>query len=803
MAGILESTLPTASTVDWFRGLKGSIGEDSVKIAVADAADQIGEVMTVIMPDGTTGLLGDLLQQIRTEGATGLTGVATYAALISITPAPAAGTLVQVGNDPDPNKNGTYRRDASGPNGWVLTADKYAQLQIQVNAIDPAKYWTTFNHTAAWVTIGSPATRFTITNDDSGFRVQGLVGLSSTWQVGFRLPYAMAPGDVYEMEAVYASGTLSTTAGPWFGTDPVTSGDLSSSRRTVPWRNVPNFMGPAVVNATGVQIDVAYTTAPNLANDANPFVNGDRLRMKWYVRADGSVVTTVFVNDVPSRSPHTITPALPAGNLIIGVNINPDTDVKITKFTKVGYTGNTVFVDSATAVAGNGSYAWPAKTLYDVPKCISLLGLGGKTIKVQIVSTTVKGSMMLEDTVSYDWTVIGIPGGCTTVDCGEVRNDYTLEGGSTRVYSAPSYNHGRLGNVANQAFWVGQAINPQPWFTLPDTPAAALPNTTTVAALDAITTGGYFASGGKNYYRTPNTMAANPFTAGVVVAMSSYVIEVVGAPRITLWNLKLKHASQHVFKGAQGGGTINNCGAEWSGLAGGGNNGWEDENGSYVYNNCWAKYIANDGFARSVKPGFISSNGGVTKTVLNNCESSHTYMGDGSSQHEDATLLNRNRLEVNGGYFHDCYKGGIITQADVFMLGVVIERCGAQCFGIVAGTLLATARTYTARATDCTFDPQGGDPALSSSVCTCVDSLGLGGAKIDLVLDRCTFGIPGPAGGVEVRSTALVAGSGPTSPVVIGDTVTKLRACKSVRASPVYSDGGTSTITKVTTYDMV
>lgn len=803
MAGILESTLPTVTTVDWFRGLKGSVGEDSVKIAVGDAADQIGEVMTVVMPDGTTGLLGDLLQQIRTEGSSGLTGVATYANLISITPAPAPGTLVQVGNDPDQTKDGIYRRDAAGPNGWVLTADKYAQLQVQVNAIDPAKYWTTFPHTAAWATITNPSTRFTITNDDSGFRVQGLPALPGTLQVGFRLPYAPAPGDVCEMEVVYNAGVLSTTAGPWFGSDPTTTGDLSASRRTIAWRNTVGNQGPFGVNATGVQLDAAYTTNPNPVNNANPFVLGDKLRMKWYYRADLSVVVMTYVNDVPSQRPSVITPALPAGNLIIGVNVNLDTDVKITKFSKTSYTGATVYVDSATGTAGNGSYAWPAKTLYDVPKCISLLALGGKKISVQILSATVKGSMMLEDTVSYDWTVIGLAGGCTTVDCGEVRNDYTLEGGSTRTYSAPSYNHGKLGNVANQPFWMGQPISPQPWFTLPDTPGANLPNTTTVAALDAITTGGYFASGGKNYYRTPNALAANPFTAGVVCAMSNYVIEVVGAPRITLWNLKLKHASAHVFKGANGGGTINNCGAEWSGLSGGGNNGWEDENGEYTYNNCWARYIANDGFARSVKAGYVSSNGGVTKTVLNNCESSFTILGDGTSQHEDPTLLNKNRLEINGGYFHDLFKGGIITQADTFLDGVVVERCGAQCFGIVAGTEASQNRKYVARATACTFDPQGDKAAMATSVCSCIDISGLAGSQIDLVLDGCTFGVPGPVGGKEVQSRAILTSSGPTPAIVAGDTVTTIRNCRSVRAVPVYTDGGTSTVTRVTTTLMV
>lgn len=133
--GIREDLLPQTAVVQWVRGLITGGGQDSVRIHIEDIADQIGDVMTVVMPDGTSGLLGDILQQINNNATGGLKGgVATYANLIALTGI-AEGELWQVGNDPDPTKNGVYRKDATGPDGWVKTADKYDALKVQVDGI--------------------------------------------------------------------------------------------------------------------------------------------------------------------------------------------------------------------------------------------------------------------------------------------------------------------------------------------------------------------------------------------------------------------------------------------------------------------------------------------------------------------------------------------------------------------------------------------------------------------------------------------------------------------------------------------
>ncbi|MDR6288622.1 hypothetical protein E9232_001129 [Inquilinus ginsengisoli] len=742
MAGIFETDLPSVSTIDKIRGTKA---RSSSNITPTNLANQMAPLMSVIDGDGIVKLLPDWIIALQNASAGGVLGYSTKAQMVAATPTvPATGVMRTVTNDPADSAgsiNGTWRYDpAVGGDHWVKSADQVSGLRADVATMQPKvaqaaaandgvylatgaprpiAFADTTSYAQTWVNISTPATRFTITASTAGYQVVGLAGLSSPWPVGIKLPYDLVPGDSYYIEGKYTAGTMTSNSGFFIGTDPTTTGDISTNARLLVRRGT--ILNPSLAN--GTSSDGARTVAP--AFSAPAFVNDTVVGFQVDVQSDRSLAVKIFQDGGQVSSDVAVTPATSAGAVVIGMMIANGQTAIITKITRRATSGTTLFVHSGVASSGDGTRRAPLKSLTDVNGTIVSQGLVGQPITITNLTDNVYGYLEMKDTLSPRWTLNGLPGGNTALNGFNFAETptWTVVGstGGT-VWTTPTKHGLDVVSHPNQVFVTNLSWNPRPWYVFPH--KALVTRSTANGGVDMAgdTAGSTASQGGQIYLRLPDGLpSADPNAYptggyGLVVSRAVSLIKVIGAPEVHLNNLTLRWSSGALFTGGAGFGTINNCVFEWSGYN---NPNIQVENGQYTIDGGHSFYSDGDGIGRTPRIDMPFQAGSVLTTKVRNFEIAYTGSqagasgGDGISDHVldivfDASNRS-NRLYLENVYIHDCWKCGYVGSDDYLKAhGIRIERCGTEQFAVLGvATANAVGRTQRAIVSDFRFDPQG------------------------------------------------------------------------------------------------
>jgi hypothetical protein len=573
----------------------------------------------------------------------------------------------------------------------------------------PVAFADTSSYAKTWGTISNPSTRFTITPSAAGFQVQGLPAMATPWPVGIKLPWDLIPGDSYYFEGSYSAGSSFIQLGFFFGTDPATTGDISSGARFVTYRDT--ILVPTLANA--ISADGARAVSPAWAA-TGAVTTGMVFGFAIDVLSDRSLRWRVYRDGVQQLVDVVVAPATAAGAVVVGLSVINGVTGRVSKILRKTSAGKTIWIDSAISVSGNGSRNSPLKSMLDVPAYLSRIGYQDE-VTINWLSDDDYGYLQCKDTVAGKWNLNGRPGGQTKLN-GYIRETVSwtaVSGTSNTVWSTPHKwgNEGR--SQLNQAFVVGVNNNPRPWYTFPD---LILPVVTTANGgvdMAGLTGGAQAQANGLVYIRLPNGVGPDPATATIRLSRTATVVEVVGGPEVNLSNLSLQYSAQHLFIGGAGRGVIRNCSAHWSGYIG---NGFECQNGSYRLENPRIKYIGNDGIGRTPRDDVATmpyQADAIQVIEIINPEISHTRTGDGISQHFNETIRNATVTKLVNPWIHDCWKCGLVSLDDLMMVeGGVIERCGTaqlSLFGVPGNTVPAVAigRTQRAFINGTVIDPQG------------------------------------------------------------------------------------------------
>lgn len=628
---------------------------------------------------------------------------------------------------------------------------------------------------STWVTISTPATRFTITRSAAGLQTVGLAGLSTPWPVGHKeVGVAPTPGDKWVVEGMYTAGTLTSSAGIFVGVDPTGTGDITSSARLIIYR------GRSLLDAdqTGLGADGSRTITPAWVGPGGNLVVGVTYRVEVDIQADGTWLCRVFENGVQQFTEVLYGPAPPGGTMMLGMMaLNGWTSV-MTKVTRQTLPGTTLFVDSTVSVSGTGSLASPLKGMTDVVPMMKRLGIRDE-VTVNVTSPIVYDSLTMDEKVCRRWRVNGLPGGRSIVT-GQTQGDtfsWSLKAGTTKVYKTPTKVGPVVGNNVNQVFLKGLATKAvsfftgaqRTWIDFPDTILPFVVTANDGVDMETITTGAYSYNAGSLILRLPDGVGTgnDPGTlpvGGVSLVVSRWknVIAAVGSPEIHLRDLDLRYSTEHCFHGGAARGTLVGCYASWSGVGG---NGYEECNGAFVLHTCKAKYIHNDCFGRSPRGDVPIQADAIFVSRYINCEGSHTYLGDCTSHHVvesqvvngvTVAIRNHNEVYIESCHFHDGSKCGIITQADILVVSNTrVEGCGEeQVTNLGVGTVSAIGRTMRTYILGGKIDPRGQGHTAVKNIVT--DGMAL--LQTDLVGVKLGLCSVGGGGGELVLLRQALAG---------------------------------------------
>ncbi|KGM35000.1 hypothetical protein [Inquilinus limosus] len=569
----------------------------------------------------------------------------------------------------------------------------------------PVVFTDASSYNQTWTSISNPQTRFNIVPSDAGLEVEGLSALTTPWPVGIKMSWDLVPGDSYYFEGVYTAGSSFTQLGFWFGTDPVTSGDLSGGTRMVVYRD--RVLIPCLAN--GITGDGSRTITPGWGA-TDPVGVGVVFGFAIDVLGDRSLRYKVYRNGIQQLVDVVVTPPGPAGALVVGLNIINGATGRITKLLRKTNPGKTIWIDNTVAASGDGSRGSPLKTVLDVPAYLAKIGYQDE-ITINWLSDDDYGYLQCKDTLAGKWNLNGRPGGRTRLN-GYLQETVpwtVVPGTSGTVYSTPQKWGTEPRSQLNQPFVIGASHSPRPWFTFPD---MALPQVVTNNGgvdMAGLSGGGFAISLGVIYIRLPDGLGPDPAAATVRLSRTHYVVEIVGGPEVNMNNLVLQYSSQHLFAGGSGRGIINNCEAYWSAYDA---NGFECQNGSYRFLRPKVKYIGNDGIGRTPRADIshLPYQTGVRQVIeIIDGEISHTRAGDGVSQHFNEENQNSCETRVINTWIHDCWKCGLVSLDDLMVVeGGVIERCGTaqlSLFGVT--TASAAGRIQQAFVNGTVIDPQG------------------------------------------------------------------------------------------------
>jgi hypothetical protein len=697
-------------------GILGTFNGDGALCAPGNLATQLLGLGRVALPDGTMPLLGDVLADLKIQVGNNKIGVKTVAQLAALSPTTPDGILVDVTKDPADvggNINGTYQRDAATPAappvpaGWFKTANSLSvvkataetalgQANVASGAIadisagllqlpQRANFAAKTGYAQTWVTIGSPETRWTITETDGSYKIDTLGTAPQPWPIGVKMPYDLVPGDAIEVEYRIAAGTIDSTIGPFFGTDPATVGDISTNAIMYHWRNAAGGAGIYGQNYTGTGgILPGYATVPQVTVDAPfvPFVLNDTLKIKAQVLGDRSLTLELFVNG--SSKLKLVAPGiLPVGRVIAGIVMPVTGSATVTSVKRIGFNGTVVHIDSSVAISGNGTLFAPVKT-WDEAVAIGRANRFS-TLDVKILSEELRGAIVADDRVFARYRVRGRGGSQTRlISADKNPTDWTLLGGTTKVWTRLNKNAAGAANTSNSGavYLTGVQITPKPWYTLPDTilPYFALPGSVPADLEGQGATGGRRVSGGVLYVRIPDALGTTPAATPMEVNNSVATLYCIGSPQIECDNIVFSRGGIFNVYLDRATAVFRHCGFEWSE-----SNGTEDAAGNAYYIDCWWDAAANDLAARTFPADYADTLSAPPVSVYINPRMRRTIAGDGISNHGSSVALRAKMIVINPD-ITDCAKDGIVpASCDFWISGGRIARCANAQIEIIGG----------------------------------------------------------------------------------------------------------------------
>ena len=727
------------------------------------------------------------IEALATQAGVGAKTYPTKAAMVADLSQPD-GTIGVIYADPVDANNFPavwYWNDAG--NVWVLGVDRIGNMEDEVSqstaAVDGLYLATGVPRPLAWMDLSSyevvyqasltsPTTRFTATPTVDGLTIVGLGAMPGVQPVGIKLPHNLLPGESVRLRASYTGGTTTSASGFWIGTDPTTSGPMSTSARLTVYRNGGMLFSTSDANT----LDGTRPAVTFLPVGPSPLALNAVVDFLVECQSDSTQLIKIFQAGLQVAG-DIVAPATPAGAIILGARIAAGQTAVITQVARREVPGSTLYIHSGAGGTGDGTRGNPLKTLNDIPKAMIDLGLIGRPITITALTDNLYGYLQLKDNLSPRWTLNGIPGGNTSLNgfnFNEVPVWTVVASTSSKVWTTPTKRGLETVSHPNQVFVTNLSWNPRPWYQFPNT--CLVQRTTANGGVDMAgdTAGSIANASGVLYLRLPDGLpSADPNAYptgnfGLVVARTFNILSVVGAPEVNLNNLTLRWTSGSTLTGGGGFGTFNNCVFEWSGYN---SPTVQVENGQYTFDGGHTKYSDGDGIGRQTRLDSPSQTGSVLTTRLRNFEISHTGSqagasgGDGISDHvldpPFDTYSRSNYLFMENVYIHDCWKCGYVGSDDYLKAhGIRIERCGTEQFAVLGvATDSAVGRTQRAIVSDFRFDPQG----LGTTGVRTVYTDGMALCELDLT--NGWIGTPA-AGGRELEALAA------TLTVVIGGVPT-------------------------------
>ncbi|WP_225768498.1 right-handed parallel beta-helix repeat-containing protein [Inquilinus sp. Marseille-Q2685] len=642
-----------------------------------------------------------------------------------------------------------------GGNQWIEGVDRISSLKALVDqtngGVDDLKagvlglptranFKAKTGYGQAWRTISSPDIRWTITETDGSYKIDTTGALPQVWPVGIKMPYDLVPGDTIESEFKLTAGTFTVDSGPFFGTDPATSGDISTGAILYHWRN-DGIYGQNYTGTGGIVL--GYETVPQAGAGAPavPPTTDDVLKIVAQVLADRTMNLELLVNGISRIK--LVAPALPVGRVVVGIVTPPGASATLLSMKRIGFNGTTVHVDGAAAVSGNGMIFAPVKT-WDEAVAIARTNRLPE-LNVDVWSAELRAAPVVDGKIFPRCRIRGRGAAQTKIISADQNpTDWVLLGGTTKVYQRGAKNAAGNPNTANTGavYLVGVPMSPQPWYSVPD---SILPyKIVAPAALETETTGGRRISGGIEYVRLPDAIATTPNATPMEVAVSVATLYCIGAPQIECENIVFSRGGLYNVYLDRATAVFRHCGFEWAEL-----NGTEDAAGNAYYQDCWWDAAGNDLAGRTFPAGYAETLSAPPVSVFDGCTFRRRITGDAIAPHGSGTDL-RPRIRVHNCDIEDCAKDGIVPASSDFEIsGCRIRRCAQAQIEVIGGaTSTALPASMVARGSigNCVLDPAG--VGLYGYLATGAD-----GGLMDVTLDQVHITAPVTS---EMRGNRIV-----------------------------------------------
>lgn len=588
-------------------------------------------------------------------------------------------------------------------NTWIAGIDRISSIETQIDLLQdqiditnggiddlkagvpglPARvnFKAKTGYAQTWTTISNPATRWIIAATEASYKIDSTDALPQAWPVGVKMPYDLVPGDTIEAEFKLTAGTIGGDGGPFIGTDTATSGDISTGAILYHWRNAAAGAGIYGQNYQGVGgIVSGYATVPQAGTDAQPapFAVNDVLKIKAQVLSNRSLNLEMFVNGV-SKVKVSAPGVLPIGRVVIGIVTPVSASATLISVKRIGFNGTIVHIDSGVAISGNGMLSAPVKS-WDEAVAVALANRLS-TLDVKILSAELRAAIVADDKVFARYRIRGRGGSQTKIISAEhTPADWTLLGGTTKVYFRPNKNAVGNANTANSGgiYLIGAAMNPWPWYSLPD---SILPyRGVAPAALETETKGGRRVSGGNLYVRIPDSMGTVPAATPMEVNISEATLYCIGAPQIECENVVFSRGGIYNVYLDRATAVFHHCGFEWAEV-----NGTEDAAGNAYYQDCWWEAAQNDLAARTFPAGYAETLSAPPVSVYDHPKMKRSINGDAISNHASSVSLRAKMIVINPD-IADCGKDGIVpASCDFKIIGGKIARCANAQIEVIGG----------------------------------------------------------------------------------------------------------------------
>lgn len=341
----------------------------------------------------------------------------------------------------------------------AVNAAQIEALRVAAQLPQAADFRNKAGYAKAHSSTGSYAPNVVETEDANGLTVAAGAGLSLQVASAVRMTYDMAVGDMLVLEGLVVSGSPGGNLGPFIGVDQVGSGDFSAANlNMVVWRNAAAAAGLYGGNGYGAA-NATYNPAPPATSQPAPWVTGDLLRMEARILFGRQVNYRCFKNGAKVAEATQAT-AFPAGKVVMGFLVDKNITIRITKASRQGFSGQTVYVDGSVPAGGNGNYFAPFKTVFDARN--AAYAYGHKKCQIYMLTGTTGDALIADDALFGEYELTGPLGWCRLEAAETATGFVSMGGASPDVYVKANKNLAGIANSSNAGGGLCDRARPQP-----------------------------------------------------------------------------------------------------------------------------------------------------------------------------------------------------------------------------------------------------------------------------------------------------------------------------------------------------